>query len=491
MEAPTVGEIVTLAAVDDDFYGRTFFPKTIRQKSPPFHRDMDSVLRDPTARFAGFEVFRGGAKTTKLRVFTSKRIAFGISKTILFVGKSQDHAAKSVEWLMMQVTTNLKWAQTFQLRKGSKWTSSEIEIYHGTDEYPIRVIALGITGSVRGINVFDYRPDLIILDDPCDEENTGTLDARNKMDDLVFGALAKSLAPESEAPDAKMVLAQTVLVAGDLIDKAMNDPQWRTVRYSCFTEAGESAWPERWTTKVLQDDKAAHVARNQLSLWLREMECILVTQENAAFMLLWLQYWEVIPEGGIIYITIDPTPPPKEGGKEINTKLDDAVIMVTKFHGGNVYLLEYYLAKSPDPEEFVNKFFELAWKWRPFQVGVETTLFQRMLKWYIEGEMTRRRQYYTILAIEDKRRKETRIIQGITRYASNGKLLVHRSHVEFIDQYSTFRANATKQRDDMLDALTIATDMINPALEGIMIEGDYEVLDESGIPELENWRSAP
>jgi hypothetical protein len=494
-EQVSLNELVQLCAVDGNMYAKTFFPNTARQGSPAFHNDMDTVLENPANRFVGFKVFRGGAKTTKLRLFCSKRIAYGISHTILFVGKSQDHAIKSIHWLKRAVEFNRKWAGTFNLRKGEKWSDTEIEILHGTDDYPIRVIALGITGSVRGINVDDYRPDLIILDDPCDEENTATPEARQKMSDLVFGALAHSLAPASEAPDATMALAQTPLDAEDLIENAMKDPQWATVKYSCYRDNGHSAWPQRWTQKELDEDKAAHVHRNQLSLWLREMECEVVTSENAAFKESWLEYYDLLPEGGITYIAIDPTPPPKEGNalKVVNEKLDDAVIMVIRFYGGKVYVCEYWLAKSPDPDELVNEFFRLCWIWKPMLVGVETTLFQRMLKWYLDKEMLRRQLWYTVIPIEDKRKKSTRITQTVTRYASNGNLVVHKGqHPELIQQYIGYRAEIQNQRDDMLDALTIGMDLINPALEGVIIEGEFtHIDDESRIPELEHWQSAP
>jgi len=487
-------EVVQLAAIDGNFYARTFFPKAARQESPEFHKDMDRVLENPDNRFVGFEVFRGGAKTTKVRLFASKRIAYAISHTIVIIGKSQDHAVKTLLWLKNNIEYNTLWTSTFGLKKGSKWSDSEIEIIHGTAGYPIRIIALGITGSVRGINVDDRRPDLIILDDPCDEENTATPEARQKMSDLVFGALAKSLAPASEAPDATMVLAQTVLVKGDLIDSVMNDPQWATVRYSCFDSRGESAWPERWTTEELQADKDAHVQRNQLSLWLREMECVLVTTENSAFLETWLEYWDTLPLGGVTYMGIDPTPPPKDGNalRQVNEKLDDAVIMVIRFYMGKVYICEYYACKSPDPEEFINKIFELAKIWNPMMIGIETVMNQRTLKWLFDREMLKRRQYYTVVPVEDKRKKETRIIQTITSNASNSALVINRNMGEFTQQYSVFQAQATRQHDDYLDALTIAMGLINPGLEGITYDGDYtDISSDDFMPELEDWRGAP
>ena len=70
-EQVTLEELVELAATDGDLYARTFFPKAARQKSPPFHKTMDEVLENPANRYVGFSVFRGGAKTTKLRLFAS------------------------------------------------------------------------------------------------------------------------------------------------------------------------------------------------------------------------------------------------------------------------------------------------------------------------------------------------------------------------------------------------------------------------------------
>lgn len=488
-------EIVRLSAVDSNFYGEVFFPKTVRQKPPGFHADMDGLLDNIDNRFVSFSIFRDGAKTTKLRLFCSKRIAYGISHTILFVGKSQDHAKRSVKWLMRQVEFNKFWAQTFGLSPGKKWTPEECEIIHGTDEYPITVLAYGITGSIRGINIDDYRPDLIILDDPCDEENTATPEGRQKMEDLVFGALAKSLSPATETPEATMCLAQTPLVEGDLLDVTLKDEEWASLKISCFLEDGTSSWEARYPTATLLKDKEAHVRRNQLALWMREKEVTIISRETAAFDANWLKYYEVEPEGGLVYIGIDPTPPPKDtnGIKVVNTKLDDAVIMVVKYVGGKIYILDYYITKSPDPGEFLANFFRLAFIYRPFMVGIETTMHQRTLKWNLDREMLTRKQHYTVIPVEDKRAKPIRIMQGVTRYASAGLLHVKRGQTEFIQQFTSYQSMVARQRDDILDAFTIATDLINPALEGVVIEGEYtDLSDERDIPALTNdWKSCP
>lgn len=377
----SVNEIVELAAIDSRFYRHHFFPKAFRQDSPEFHDEIWELMETPEARYVAAKVFRDGAKTTNLRGYLSKRIAFAVSRTILVIGKSEKAAMKTIDWIRRNVEYNTVWAQTFGLSKGKQWSESEIDIHHAVMDCNIRCIAMGITGSTRGINVDDYRPDLILVDDPCDEENTGTPEQRMKIENLFFGALKNCLAPRTDMPEAKMVLLQTPLDSEDLIEKAVKDPQWKTVSYSCFNEDGESVWPARYPTAELLEEKEAAIRRGQLHLWMREKEVTVTSDAAKSFKVEWLDYWEVLPEGGVNYLGIDPTPPPKENGPSSNklAKLDDAVIYAIKLYKGKLYSLEYYTCKSPNPAEFVNKIFEFVVRWRPRRVGCETTLFQRML----------------------------------------------------------------------------------------------------------------
>lgn len=497
-EQISVEEIVQLAAVDSEFYSHYFFPKAFRQKSPKMHKEIWDLLekRSPVVqnhpfkgRYISIKVYRDGAKTTLLRCFTSKRIAYGISHTILFVSEAQDHAIKSINWMKKAVLYNKLWASTFDLRKGEKWAEDEIEIIHGVDEYPIRLLAVGITGQTRGINIDDYRPDLIIVDDPCDEENTKTPEQRQKISELFFGSLKEGLAPASECPDAGMVLLQTPLNAEDLIENCMKDPQWASAQFSCFDDEGKSRWEERYPTATLLLEKQAAIGRNQLSLWMREKEVTVVASELSTFKEEWLEFWDVLPEGMTTFVGIDPTPPPKENDQVVNPKLDDAVITAIGLYKGKVYVLETYGTKSPNPDDFISKIFEFVIKYRPLRVGVETLIFARMLKFYLEKEMRRRSHFFTITPVEDKRKKQVRITQAITNQASNRMLVIHKSQVELQQQYIAY---PNVNHDDFLDSLAIAIDIINPGLLGEgFIEGEFERLanEEKKIPELPEWRS--
>jgi hypothetical protein len=490
-EVITLEEAVALGASDGVFYSHFFFPRTVRQKGAKFHEDMWATL-DSDDRLNSFMVFRGGAKTTLLRIFISKRVAYAVSRTIIVVCKSQDNARRTVEWLMKQVLYNRSWAETFQLRQGNKWTGEEIEIYHGVDEVPIRVIALGITGSTRGINVDDYRPDLIVVDDPCDEENTATQEQRDKTEDLILGSLLNSLSPPSEAPLGMMVLLQTLLNDGDVISKCDKDPAWNSVRIPIFTSTGQSAWPARWSTEELLEQKQSFIDRGKLSLWMREMECKLVSGEMSAFRATeLLQYWDILPpeEEITVVVTCDPVPPPsereiKDGLRGKDYEAWSAVgIWQDRARGvRKLFVLETRLMRGHDPDWSVKTFFEMLDRWHPIKVKVESVAYQRTLKWLLEKAMMRKGRFVMIDAhVPEKRKKSYRIIDGIGAVLGRRELYVHRSQSSLIEAIHSYPHVA---HDDEIEAVSVGlTELMQFDGAGGTV---YDIADaEKDIPALE------
>lgn len=488
-------ELIALGATDSEFFARTFFPKTTRQRSPQFHREVDRIL-DSDARLISLQMFRGSAKTSKLRIYGAKRIAYGLSHTILWVGKSQEHAIHSVKWLKKQIEYNRLYSQTFQLTPGSKWQDVEIEIKHGLDEYPITVLAFGITGSIRGVNIDDYRPDLIILDDILDEENTATLQQRQKTEALVYGALKDSLAPKSDVPDAKMVMLQTPHNIEDVSMKSLKDPEWISARFGCWTRATEnssltmreSVWPERIPSAELREEKSNAIRRNQLSIFTREKECRIISAETSAFKAPWLQYYDQPPDDCYCVLAIDPVPPPSEleVEKGLAGKDSEAIVIVGK-HAGKYILLDYSMNTGHDPSWTASECFRLSFKWRPKRWVVESVAYQRVLAWLLRKAMQEQRKYYPIREFTDKRKKYSRILDALNGISSNGQFLIKKEMADFIQQFSEYPNVA---HDDLLDAVSIAISDLDATL------GDFETFEEilnseKDLPKLSYNRGAP
>lgn len=497
-EPPSVplGELVKLAAVDNEIYARTFFPRTFRQASPTFQRKIWTDLDDPNVRHSNQRIFRGGAKTTISRVATSKRIAYGVSKTILYIGASENAAARSGAWLRSNIERNKLWASTYNLAPGRKWTDTEFEIEHKTLGVTIWAMFVGITGNIRGINFDDYRPDFIVCDDILTDENCATLEQRSKIQDLVHGAVKKSLAPKVDDPNAKLIMLVTPQHKDDVSSLAKKDPTWKTIEQGCWTDETKhldvqqqvSVWPDRLPTEDLRKEKEAAVLTNQLSLFTREMEINLTPRENKAFYDHWLRFITTTPDPRMmrVVLSIDPTPPPSDAQiAKGHIKDDHEVIHVWGAYGDDYYLLERRASVGESPDWTITNAFEMAFKWRPMQWIVETVAYQRSLKWILEKEMAKRRVFYQILPFVGGN-KYARIRATFAGPASQGKIWVHPYDTPFIQQFGDYPSS---DHDDELDAGSIALGaLINPLAVGAE-EGRYS--NEDNVTSLSVVRGAP
>lgn len=492
IEIPSPEEVVQLGAVDSIFFSKYFFPAEFRQPSPAFHRDLWRLFEHN--RFSNAQLYRGSAKTTVARTLLAKRIAYGLSHTGLFVSKSEAHAIYSVEWLKQQIEYNEVFAQTFDLRPGDKWTAGDIEIIHGMDRYPIRVMALGAAGSIRGVNVKGFRPDTIIVDDPCDEENTATPEQRQKLTELFFGGIKESLVPASEDSTSLLALLQTPLAADDLTDVCFKSSEFKSLRVGILDSedeyAAQSTWPERWTKEEILREKRSAIERNQLSIWMREKMCLLTARETCEFRAEWLKHYDVLPPGAVYIGAVDPAPILSDAARLRNSKTDLQAVMVCAYWRGNKYIVEYETARDQDPEAVARAMERLGRKYPIRRWGVEGVAYQRTLKWFLEREMQAGRlKHMRIVELGVKgqgipRGKYERIVQAHSGRASSGCLFVRKEHHQFIEDFTNFPNVSYK---DLLDVSAMCDMTLSPRAE----QGTDMIYDESDIPNLEWKRAAP
>lgn len=496
-------ELVKLCAIDSELYARTFFPKTFRQISPPFAQMLWAPLENTDARLVNLICFRGSSKTTRLRTFASKRIAYGISRTILYIGAAESDAIRSVQWLRTQVERNALWAQTFNLRKGRKWEETLCEIQHETFGHSVWITAAGINGSLRGINFDDYRPDLIIVDDPQTDETAATQPQREKVADLLLGAVKNSLAQATEEPNAKMAMAITPQHKEDVSQQALKDAEWQSVVVPCWSKATmdlpverqESSWQEMFPTPMLREQKRLALLRNKLSIFTREMECRLTSIETAQFRPSWLNIREpnTTPRGIFSVLAIDPVPPPspQQMAKGLQGKDFEAhYVWGRRFAGpGEV---EYHLQdcqrnRGHDPSWTVATAFSLARLWRVSRIIVDAVAYQRVLKWILEEEMKKRGIWYQVIPVADGMKKFSRITSVMSGPATHGQLWIGPEHSIFAQQFEEFGPTYTGVDDD-LDASALALqDLSNPYLERLDETGnDLRHDDVEDLPAI--WR---
>lgn len=477
-------ELVSHYYEDNEAYCKRFFPKTCRTKSAPFHHRIDRALWSGRRQVA-IKVFRDGAKTARVRIFISKRIAYGVSRTILYISKSQGKAESTIKWLKRLVENQSEWAVFYGLTQGDTWANDQIEIYNTVLNVRITIVAIGIEGQIRGLNFDDYRPDLIVADDIEDERTVNTKEQITKHRELLYGTVMESLASPLDNPEAMIVIIQTPLDIEDAVETAFanagDDPwtDWLCIEASCFEvdENGNvvSAWPEKFPLEYLLRKKQSYIKMNILSVWLREKEVTVTSKENCAFVADWLQKHDNLPDvqWEELVLWIDPASSERETA-------DFQAVTLTGKLGGQAWLLAYSLTRGQDIEDSVNAFFDtwdlmltLGKRKANLRFGVETVGYQKQLKRAIEKEMLRReRMAYIEEQKNDKRSKEDVITQAFRPVASMGQYHCLNSQTEFITDFARY---PRVKHDDLMESAARALDMLDlTGKEGNIITGGIE-----------------
>ena len=462
MDDVTISELIELCAIDSELFASEFFPNTVRLPSAPFHATVWKYL-ESSAPLVNIQMYRGSGKTTLLRLFVAKRLAYTVSKTALYVGRSEEKAVQSLKWIKQQIEHNKRFTDVYRLSRGSVWQEAMCSIRNERDNTEINLVAYGVSGSIRGVNLADYRPDLIIVDDMLDEENTATADQRAKTQSLLYGALVNSLASRADSPDAKLVMLQTPFNKEDASTEALDDPAWVSVRVGCWTEATQdlpdtekiSSWPHNYPSEELRAKKQSYLHRNAASIFAREWECRITSPETASFRSDWLNFYELSPprEDMVVLGAIDPVPPPSELqlAKGLKNK-DYECLALIGILNQNYYLLDYSVSRGHEPNWTISEFFRLSLKWKPLCWTIETVAYQKTLQWLLRQAMIERRLHYPVLEMNDARSKYNRIVDCLAGPASNGVLHISRAHTEFISQFVEY-PDCT--HDDVLDAVSM------------------------------------
>jgi hypothetical protein len=298
----------------------------------------------------------------------------------------------------------------------------------------------------------------------------------------VFGALFNSLAPASEAPNAKAIILDTPKSKFDLIETCEGDPEWKFFRFGIFNQEAESRWPERYPTAELLRQKEAAIKVGRLSIWMKEKECKIISEELASFRYDNLVFWDTLPERATYLISIDPA-------SSDSKDADDNVVAVLAFYKDDVYLVDYKAATGQDPEMVLTTVFEFARRWRPLGVVVETISYQRVLAWYLEKGMREQKCYLPIYKVQDRRRKSDRIVQALGETSGYRRFKCLPAHTKFIEQYTEYSPRI-EMHDDVLDAVAMAITWAETQGVDEWIEGEYRVEDDDENPRL-NFRGAP
>lgn len=177
----------------------------------------------------------------------------------------------------------------------------------------------------------------------------------------------------------------------------------------------------------------------------------------------WLKYY-VVGEGQTLGSPDDIRLLPKDGKHNLRTYIgiDPAVSLADSADhfamalvgvaedNSFVYILETFKGRLPFPEQ-LNKISEWNLKYRPQFIGIESNAFQRAL----EQQASRLPNFPPVIPVFNKAKKVERIM-GMAPLFRIGKVRIHRTQYDFIDEWVSYDSTIKNPKDDLLDAVEIA-----------------------------------
>ncbi len=238
-----------LGEIHMDYFAQAYFPEYIPTPPPPFHQEMFADLKMVVEKGGGSSMVRaaprGHAKTTLWDfVFPLWVTVYKKKQYILIISDSYDQAQGFIANIKEELENNERLIEDFgQLKGEGRWQEGSI-----ITKNKVKIEALGAGMKIRGRRNKARRPDLIILDDVENDENTETPEQRKKLKNWYKRAVRRAGAKYTD-----FVIVGTVIHDESLLADLLKTPGYNAKKYQAvirFAER-EDLW-DQWK-KIFTD----------------------------------------------------------------------------------------------------------------------------------------------------------------------------------------------------------------------------------------------
>lgn len=394
---------------------------------------------------------RGFGKTTLVKMFILYCILFTTKRFILVLSATEGHAINILrDVIAMLNEPNIK-ATFGDWSLGIEKDTGALKVF-GFRGRTIILAGIGAGGSVRGLNVDNARPDIMIFEDVQTREDADSEKVSNDLADWMQGTAMKAKSPKG---CMMLFIANMYPTPFSLLKKLKADPFWAKFICGGILEDGTSLWEELQPIEQLKLEFLRDSAAGKAHIFAAEV----LNDENASLNN--LVDFDKIPEytledGDIHqgnFIVVDPS----------NDKANSDAITTTYFEVFDGIAVAKEIDEGRySPGDAIDLSIKMAMKWNCSLVVIEGNGYQYSLKYWSE----KRCMDLGIIGINflpiysGKLSKNSRILTMFKSYVA-GELLVHPDcRTQVHAQIRAFNPLKTLNVDGILDCLTYAPRVI-------------------------------
>lgn len=455
-------EITQRLQSDGEFFIEFFIPEELTMPVPHFHsKEIWPLLTSTAMNQVLLAIPRGHSKTTlaKLAVvhyylFTNHRFCIYVSNTNGFaVNACKDIVGYLKSENFVAVYGDIK------MIKESETNSLWIFEIPMPDGYKKRCIlrAVGANQQMRGMNIDNQRPDIAVVDDLEDNDNTASEFLQHKLDLWVFGPFLKALTRK-----CKIIWLGNMLQKTSLLARLSTDSEWNPVVFGAMVKDSDtgvlrSLWPDLWPIEDLLKDFQKYQRMGLTESWMCEM-MNMPGHLTDGFTLDQLNFAEIPSPDEYIctWITLDPA------FGEKSTSDDSAVVVHGLPKEGCPMVIDYEYGKLRDEEIFFSML-RFSRKWNAWVWGIESVAAQRVLISFFNVLLTTNQVNHRVemipLMAGRGDPKVGRIRSWVSLMAA-GDYAIPRDAADIVTQVLSYDMRKDSNKDDLIDSCAYGPQML-------------------------------
>jgi hypothetical protein len=464
-----LGQIRRLLQVDAEFFVEFFLADQLDMPVPEFHKEIWSLLTGTAMERVLLAIPRDHAKTTLAKLcviwywlFTPHRFAVYLSNTSTIAkGAAKDIIGFLKNPNFVTVFGNVK--VTKESETEGLW-QFELDLGHGKVKNCI-LRAIGQGQQMRGINIDNQRPDIAVIDDVEDNENTESEFLQKKLDKWMFGPFLKALARRK-----KILWLGNMLQKTSLLARLSRNPRWNPVVFGSLIKDSVSGamrplWPEKWSVAALIEDFKEYRDLGLIETWMCEMMNMPGHGENG-FTQDQINYRPIPTPDEIqaAWICVDPA-----FGKKVHND-NTAITVHALLEDGTPMVVSHINAQMSEVEIFENCM-TLGMYWGAWVWGIEAVAAQKVLLTLFQFLLATRLMNHSVeilpLMSGSGDPKNGRISAWVALMAKN-LYAIGDSDIEITGQLLQFDMRKKDQVDDLIDSCAYGPQMMERYLPLIM-----------------------
>ena len=298
-------EIIKLIQIDPNFrraltresfswFFVTYFTHYITCPTAPFQKEIFNLLQNDGILKVVITAFRGSAKSTIATLAYPIWAMLGrpAKKYTLVVSQTQDLSKQILTNIKQELSSNELLIRDFGpfTEVADEWRSNSFVI----PQHNARISAISQSESIRGLRHYQYRPDLIVIDDVEDLESVKTREGRDKLWNWFTGEAM----PIGDM-NTKIVIVGNLLHEDSLmmrLKESINSGKMDGVyrEYPLLDKNDNIAWPGKYPSMMHIETKRRQVADE--SAWYREYLLKFISDANRIVQRDWPKFYDELPD---------------------------------------------------------------------------------------------------------------------------------------------------------------------------------------------------